>query len=189
LKGYGTCNWTATSTYEPDVYQGLAYHDGTPTTGTLLIDAMAGDDLVRLADPGCEPCESGWRICGAMPGSAVLSVEGNEGADRLFGCDRKYPDDEDCAGGGVVIFGGSGADTIFGSYYADSLYGESGIDELHGCSGSDYLYGGTEGDSLSGEGGDDWFDGGVGTDTCTGNEGYDYCEAWYNYCEASDCEE
>jgi len=120
----------------------------------------AGDDVVAVGPPAPNPCPTG-----ATPARAVLfalDVDGDEGADRLFG-----------GGQADVLDGGADDDTIEGREGRDLLRGDGGADTVSGGPGDDALAGGIGGDTLRGDEGDDTFEGGPGDDVFDGGPGTD----------------
>jgi len=72
---------------------------------------------------------------------------------------------------GVVLLGGSKADTLIGDAGDDDLRGQKGNDRLEGQTGNDLLIGGKGNDQLIAGAGDDILDGGKGNDVLDGGSG------------------
>ena len=72
---------------------------------------------------------------------------------------------------GVVLLGGSKADTLIGDAGDDDLRGPKGNDRLEGQTGNDLLIGGKGNDQLIAGAGDDILDGGKGNDVLDGGSG------------------
>jgi len=72
---------------------------------------------------------------------------------------------------GVVLLGGSKADTLIGDAGDDDLRGQKGNDRLEGQTGNDLLIGGKGNDQLIAGAGDDILDGGKGNDVMDGGSG------------------
>jgi Ca2+-binding RTX toxin-like protein len=151
---------------------GLTINGAAPTATTYkipvaaLIDAGAGDDIIRAGDLGND----------VLGGAGNDKIVGGKLDDWLFGDDG---DDVlfsgDVVGAGVVtpaqlaqansaftvnaatataVDGGNG-DLLDGGAGNDRLYGGKGSDWLKGGDGVDALYGGAGGDILEGGAGDD----------------------------------
>lgn len=123
-----------------------------PTSGADTLQALGGDDVVRLG----------------LAGGAAL---GMDGADTLIG--GNGADYLNGGNGDDVATGGDGYDTLLGLDGADSLSGGAGGDSINGYAGADTLLGGSENDNLSGGSENDLLIGGSGRDTLGGNGGND----------------
>lgn len=138
---------------KPDV----AAAPGAQVGKVVLIDAGAGDDVVRGGDLGND------LIGGAgddilVGGKLDDWLFGGDGADALFAgnvvniaFDRGDATAESAA---ISVDGGNG-NYLNGGAGDDRLYGSAGSDWLQGGEGSDRLVGGSGGDSLDGGAGDD----------------------------------
>lgn len=130
---------------------------------SLLVDAGAGDDTVRinLGDiPTTVQGGAGNDLLVGGIGNDLL--EGGPGDDRLNG--RR---------GNDRIIGGSGNDRMLGGSGHDELRGGIADDRLTGNAGNDRMYGGADNDRLNGRSGHDLLDGGDGNDRLLGGGGRD----------------
>lgn len=157
-------------------------------------DALAGDDIVHLADTAELAAEVGY--------DNSIIFDGGAGNDQIFGGDHVNSfitggDGDDYVYGGQygknklyggdgddILVGGREHDTLYGEagndhlmggqkWASDTLYGGAGDDELEGGGGNDFLYGGADNDLLRGGDGNDTLDGGAGADKLYGNLGND----------------
>ena len=175
--------------YDPSDGIGFA-GDADPEDDRDLVDAGAGNDIVRTGDDRD-------------------TISGGSGDDTVYA----GIDDDSVSGGAGddLLVGGEGRDTLLGEAGDDRLYGgnmsgdpldffnipdvaradapyspdrnpENGRDYLHGGAGDDRLYGADDDDTLMGGEGndllegqldDDVLNGGAGNDTLSGGEGAD----------------
>lgn len=159
----------------------------TPLTAddvTLVERGMDGS-IMPLAGPG--PVTSNADVL--IGRTEDDSIEGVEGADKLFGnAGDDYLDggpDNDTVNGGAgddtlrgssgrdLIIGAQGEDLLNGGLFPDLLDGGSGADTLDGDHGNDILLGMGGNDILIGDSGSDLLGGGDGADTLEGNDGQD----------------
>ena len=133
------------------VAHGTASVTFTNPSGSLLIDAGAGNDAVTLAelDPGL---------------TVALAIDGGAGNDTLNAA---------AAGRSVIINGSDGQDVITGSLLSDLLSGGLGDDSIYGQDGNDTVSGDAGQDWIFGDGGDDVLSGGDGDDMLFGGSGSD----------------
>jgi len=132
--------------------------DGTPArvavgqVRQVIVDAGAGDDLIRLDSEALGGQPLGVPVV-AMGGAGNDTIIGTPGADRLLGQD-----------GNDTVRGGGGDDLISGGDGNDVLYGGAGNDNIQGITGDDYL---------NGETGNDFLQCGAGRDQLYGGDGVD----------------
>jgi RTX calcium-binding nonapeptide repeat (4 copies)/FG-GAP-like repeat len=116
-------------------------------TGVLSVDALAGDDNVKLQ--GQAPSNAGWDLVQMT----VLGNNGNDSIEAESGAEGTFD---------ITLNGGAGDDFLS----ADAiLIGGPGDDFLEGGAGNDQLFGNEGDDTLVASSGDDTFDGGPGFDT------------------------
>jgi Ca2+-binding RTX toxin-like protein len=114
---------------------------GLSSVSRITVDALAGNDLVRLSSSS-----------GSKKVSRPATVFGGNGNDTLIG-----------GTGADELHGGLGNDSLQGDAGNDSLYGGDGNDTLDGSAGNDALNGGTK-NAFGGPDGADVFRGGSGID-------------------------
>lgn len=152
--------------------------DGTCTVdagGHHAVCAGAVDSvLVTLGDMDDHAVisDSAYPAGPPPPGTPLLEVDGEAGADRLTG-----------AAGPDTFLGGAGDDVLTGLGGADSISGDAGNDlvdggagddvVVHGGSGDDAVFAGSGSEIASGQEGDDMVDGGPGDDEVIGGPGND----------------
>ncbi len=161
-----------------------ALYVGTGSTLTnvaaLRVTGGAGGDIVAMVPNQVAPLASPFG----------LWIEGNGGADSLYGTDlgdtlfggadndlligHGGNDRGDAGAGGAVMDGGTGSDTLVGGAGNDRLAGREGDDSLEGAGGDDSMTGGDGADYFDGGEGNDTFRGeGNGADTAFGGAGDD----------------
>ena len=156
---------------------GLTIDGAAPATSTFkipvaaLIDAGAGDDVIRAGDLGND-------VLGGAGNDKIVGGKlddwlfGEDGDDTLFAGDvvsaGVVTQAALQAGGAVVVdptaatsVNGGNGDLLDGGAGNDRLYGGTGSDWLKGGDGVDVLVGGAGGDILEGGRGDDQQAGGV----------------------------
>lgn len=125
----------------------------------MVIDTMAGDDVVHIEPEIESPTDDFGNQVSTMLG---FTVEAGAGNDRIrTGSGRDY------------VNGSTGNDQINGGAGEDTLYGGDGDDRIGGSTGNDYVDGGMGNDRLDGGAGNDLVHGGRGDDQIMGNAGDD----------------
>lgn len=155
------------------------YVNGTPFSAVaadvsvLIIDALGGDDSIKIASSVTLPCS-------ILGGDGNDTIYGGSGNDTIRGGNGKdfirgYAGNDSILGdaGNDTIYGGTGADTLSGGLDADLLSGEAGNDRILGDGGNDRVYGGSGNDTLYGSAGNDSLSGGDGNDSLNGSYGAD----------------
>ena len=145
----------------------------TPASSDYVVDAGAGNDVVRIKD-GSETA-----LNGVIAGTGSDYVYGASGQDYVLaggGADRINAHGSDDRifgqGGDDLIIGGNGDDLLNGGAGNDRLLGDRGNDRLFGGSGYDMLRGGKGTNLLAGgSGGDSYIL--LGRDTVTDRGGND----------------
>ena len=121
-------------------YVGLENNVSVPST--LVINAVAGNDTVRIA---------------STYNAKKVVVNGGDGNDVIYGSDQADQ-----------LYGGAGDDLIFGNGGDDRIVGGDGNDYLDGGAGNDKIWGQAGNDVLVGGLGNDYLDGGDGNDVLYG---------------------
>ncbi len=162
--------------------------DASSFTGTAILDAGAGDDVVRggLGNDTLFGGTGNDQIYGNAGNDTIFgqdghdSIWGGDGNDVLYGNamnDRIYGgagnDWIDASTGNDIVLGDDGNDTILGGDGNDFLRGGDGDDSLNGGGGNDVLVGEDGDDILLGGTGNDRLNGGAGDDALTGEAGID----------------
>jgi hypothetical protein len=177
--------------------------DGTDISaeaGRIVINATAGNDIIRLDNPNPTKDTIPLRVpstinlgdgnntvygsnCGDIiycgNGSNVIHagngknyIRGGNGNNLIYG--GNGGDAINIYGSGRnTIYGGTGNDTIYGGSGPDLIYGGAGDDYIDGGPGGDTMYGGPGNDTLNGGAGDDYLDGGDGNNVLIGGSGRD----------------
>lgn len=136
---------------------------GNPTISRIDINALGGDDVVRIADA---TVSVGANL------TQQSSIQGGDGNDVLRAGSGKSTI---TAGAGYdFVVGGISDDTIYGGTENDYLFGGNGADSIFGDDGNDWI-GGGDGDDplLRGGNGLDSISGGTGRDRLNGEAGAD----------------
>lgn len=151
--------------------------------GGLGDDVIAADNEDRVAGGRgydavvAQPQTNATGFHFAVLGTAVESVEGRDGNDRIDASGVTYGVTLVGHGGADVLTGGSGDDGMFGGDGDDFILGGAGFDQMLGDAGNDTLEGGGSapgalGDRLYGGSGNDHLTGG-GNGILLGDEGDD----------------
>jgi hypothetical protein len=131
-----------------DNYEGYEFANKTE----LIIDALAGDDVINLNNPS---------VLNSPAGLDLITVHGGEGNDRVTTSEG--------VAANVAFFGGPGNDVLDASGvqlgFTALLDGGAGNDLLIGGPGNDTLLGGPGDDMLVSSSGDDIYNGGTGFNT------------------------
>lgn len=142
-------------------------------SGQLIVNAMAGDDEIRL-----QPLVNVNTTLSGGSGEDVIF--GGQGIDLIFGGTgndslyvRDGSDELSGEGGNDRILGMNGNDTIDGGTGVNTLTGGSGDDEISGGGNVDNIFGSGGNDTIYGNGGNDVISGGTGNDTIYGGLGND----------------
>ena len=167
----------------------LSSYDDCDTGKTFLRFSDSGADRVQINTGVCQNHQYGGIICErdlnrpiriegssakddisiysteAVPDSIPVSINGNDGDDRIK--------DAYDSSAGRVLTGGGGNDEIDGYAGDDTLDGGDGNDKLDGGEGNDRVLGGNGDDAVDGDGYED-----PGSDVIDGGAGYDYFEGW-----------
>jgi Ca2+-binding RTX toxin-like protein len=167
----------------------LSSYDDWDTGKTFLRFGESGADRVQINTDICQNHQYGGIICErdlnrpiriegstakddisiysseAVPDSIPVSINGNDGDDRIK--------DAYDSSGGRALTGGGGNDEIDGYAGNDTLDGGDGNDKLDGGEGNDKVLGGNGDDAVDGDGYKD-----PGSDVIDGGAGYDYFEGW-----------
>jgi Ca2+-binding RTX toxin-like protein len=167
----------------------LSSYDDWDTGKTFLRFGESGADRVQINTDICQNHQYGGIICErdlnrpiriegstakddisiysseAVPDSIPVSINGNDGDDRI----RDAYD----SSARRVLTGGGGNDEIHGYDCNDTLDGGDGNDKLDGGEGNDKVLGGNGDDAVDGDGYKD-----PGSDVIDGGAGYDYFEGW-----------
>ena len=167
----------------------LSSYDDWDTGKTFLRFSDSGADRIQINTGVCQNHQYGGIICErdlnrpiriegssakddisiysteAVPDSIPVSINGNDGDDRIK--------DAYDSSAGRVLTGGGGNDEIDGYAGNDTLDGGDGNDKLDGGEGNDRVLGGNGDDAVDGDGYED-----PGSDVIDGGAGYDYFEGW-----------
>jgi Ca2+-binding RTX toxin-like protein len=167
----------------------LSSYDDWDTGKTFLRFSDSGADRIQINTGICQNHQYGGIICErdlnrpiriegssakddisiysteAVPDSIPVSINGNDGDDRI----RDAYD----SSAGRVLTGGGGNDEIDSYAGNDTLDGGDGNDTLDGGEGNDRVLGGNGDDAVDGDGYKD-----PGSDVIDGGAGYDYFEGW-----------
>lgn len=110
------------------------------------VNALAGNDEVRVEDEGSDAVNKPTRLSG---GDGHDRIEGGAGPDAILG--GAGNDRLEGNGGNDLIHGEAGNDRLDGGGGADQLSGGDGADDLKGGSGADRIVGGTGNDDFDDE--------------------------------------
>ena len=167
----------------------LSSYDDYDTGKTFLRFSDSGADRIQINTGVCQDHQYGGIICErdlnrpiriegssakddisiysteAVPDSIPVSINGNDGDDRIK--------DAYDSSAGRVLTGGGGNDEIDGYAGNDTLDGGDGNDKLDGGEGNDRVLGGNGDDAVDGDGYKD-----PGSDVVDGGAGYDYFGGW-----------
>jgi len=167
----------------------LSSYDDWDTGKTFLRFSDSGADRIVITAGICQDHEYGGIICErdlnrpiriegssakddislyskeAVPDSIPVTINGNEGDDRIK--------DVYDSSAGRALNGGAGNDEIDAYAGNDTLDGGDGNDKLDGGEGNDRVLGGAGDDAVDGDGYKD-----PGSDVIDGGAGYDYFEGW-----------
>ncbi len=163
-------------------------------SGTIILDAGAGDDIVDGSALGSITLVAGLGqgndlALGGLGNDAINggpgddTIRGNDGSDLLFGSEgddslvgQRGFDQIEGQGGNDTLIGNRGGDTLFGGDGDDLAFGGAGGDRLGGNSGNDDLRGQGDDDTLQGGNGQDFLTGGFGDDLIFGGADDDTLE-------------
>jgi Ca2+-binding RTX toxin-like protein len=140
-------------------------HPTTPTTISILISGLKGNDIVDLFGGA-----NGNLL--NIPANAVTSLRfnGHEGNDSF-----RPPQGKVVLGAqpNIHFNGGADNDTLTGKGDPEEFHGDVGTDTANGGGGNDVLRGGPDRDTIHGDANDDTIDGNDGGDLLWGDDGLD----------------